>query len=138
MSALTDEQLDAWGDAFDVDHHDTSGTLLAPQPPPAAGTGDMWAEVIGERWVAATASRELLADMEARRDFGIRKHGRPVQLGNRRNAKADAYQEILDAIVYAHLRMRELDDGGHGTALLMWRRIRNDLVELADRVRVAP
>jgi hypothetical protein len=115
-----------------------SSPLLAPQPPPSAGIGDMWAEVIGDPWVKRTASANVLADMEARRDFGIRKHGRPVQLGNQRDVKADAYQEILDAIVYAHLRMRQLDDGQNGTALLMWRRIRNDLVEMAERVRGAP
>lgn len=112
--------------------------LLDPQPAPAPGSGDIWAEVLADPWIAATVDPEVLADMAARRLHGIATYGTPLQLGNARDARADAYQELLDAVVYAQLRMMEWDSVGHGMGVLQWRSIRNAAAELAQRVRTAP
>jgi hypothetical protein len=45
-------------------------------------------------------SADLRAAMEARRLFGIAKHGTPVQRENGRDHGIDALQEMLDAAVY--------------------------------------
>lgn len=54
----------------------------------------------------------MIADMEARRLFGIAKYGVPVQLNNGRNHLIDLYQELLDAAVYIkqEILKRELED----------------------------
>jgi hypothetical protein len=56
------------------------------EPPPKPSTGDLWKEVI--------------ADMEARRDMGVAKYGTPLQTFNGRDPLIDAYQEALDLAVY--------------------------------------
>jgi hypothetical protein len=56
------------------------------EPPPKPATGDLWKEVI--------------ADMEARRDMGVAKYGTPLQTFNGRDPLIDAYQEALDLAVY--------------------------------------
>lgn len=127
--------LDAWGDAFDREH---ASELLHEQPPPTAGTGDMWAEVLMDEWVQATCSDDLLADMRERRAFGIAKHGGPVRLDDGRDRRADCYQELLDGIVYAHRNMRVLEMRGHAGGAATWRFIRDGLMALADHARVAP
>jgi hypothetical protein len=67
--------------------------LSAYEPPPVAGDGDMWAEVI--------------SDMTERREFGLAKYGTPLQRWNGRNASVDAYQEVLDLIVYLRQAVTE-------------------------------
>lgn len=42
----------------------------------------------------------IIADLEARADFGFKKYGTPLQAYNGRDALYDAYQEALDAIMY--------------------------------------
>ena len=113
-------------------------TLLDVQPAPVPGTGDIWAAVLADPWMRLNIQDEVLADMAARRLHGIATYGTPLQLGNARDTKADAYQELLDAVVYAQLRMMEWDSVGHGMGVVTWRRIRNDAAELAVRVRMAP
>lgn len=56
------------------------------QKPPDKSTGDVWLLV--------------MKDMEERRQFGIKKYGVPVQVGNGRDHLVDLYQELLDACVY--------------------------------------
>lgn len=43
---------------------------------------------------------EVLADLQARSDFGIRKYGTPLQSHNGRDALMDSYQEALDLVMY--------------------------------------
>ncbi len=67
------------------------------QQPPSPSTGDVWKLVI--------------ADMEARREFGIAKYGTPVQVENGRDHLTDALQEALDLVVYlrAAIERRRLE-----------------------------
>lgn len=70
--------------------------LVRPQPPPVHATGDVWLDLIA----VADVSNDLRAAMEARRLFGIAKHGTPVQRANGRHHGIDGLQELLDAAVY--------------------------------------
>lgn len=42
----------------------------------------------------------VLADIEARKQLGIRKYGTALQAGNGRDMLQDLYEEILDACIY--------------------------------------
>ncbi len=63
------------------------------EPPPKPSTGDVWELV--------------MADMKARREFGIAKYGTPLQANNGRDALKDAYEEALDLCVYLRQAMEE-------------------------------
>lgn len=71
-----------------------------PEPPPSPGTGDVWLDVIRSMRRFHPVMRGLRVDMADRRNFGIRKHGTPLQRDNERRHWVDAYQEQLDLIVY--------------------------------------
>lgn len=51
----------------------------------------------------------VIADMQARDEFGRAKYGTPLQANNGRDALVDAYQEILDAAVYLRQLIVERD-----------------------------
>lgn len=70
--------------------------LVAAQPPPT-GDGDVWAELIADE--PPGPIRDL---MIARREQGIVKYGRPLGRDNGRDHVADAVQEALDGMAYAH------------------------------------
>ncbi|MBK7107491.1 MAG: hypothetical protein IPH62_19665 [Ignavibacteriae bacterium] len=57
-----------------------------PQPPPAEGGEVVLFQVIN--------------DLEARAEFGKEKHGDYLRTNNGRSAVWDAYQEILDFVMY--------------------------------------
>lgn len=42
----------------------------------------------------------VIEDIEERKQFGIRKYGTALQAGNGRNHLQDAYEEVLDLVVY--------------------------------------
>ena len=42
----------------------------------------------------------VLADIEERKQFGIRKYGTALQVGNGRDMLQDAYEEALDLVIY--------------------------------------
>lgn len=42
----------------------------------------------------------VIADIEARKQHGIRKYGTALQSGNGRNMLLDAYEEALDLAIY--------------------------------------
>lgn len=71
-------------------------TILTPQPPPTNEAGDLWADII-----AREDDPTLRALFVARREQGIAKYGRPLEVGNGRDFRADAIQEALDGLVYA-------------------------------------
>lgn len=61
--------------------------LVSPQPKPTTNEQPaLWSLVI--------------ADMQARDDFGRAKYGTTLQAFNGRDALVDAYQEALDKVVY--------------------------------------
>jgi hypothetical protein len=49
----------------------------------------------------------VIADMEARKQFGLKKYGTILQANNGRNALKDAYEEVLDLAVYLRQRLYE-------------------------------
>lgn len=51
----------------------------------------------------------VIADMEERRQLGIRKYGVPVRADNGRDALTDAYQEALDLCVYLRQEIEKRD-----------------------------
>lgn len=51
----------------------------------------------------------VIADIEARKQNGIRKYGTTLQPHNGRNALLDAYQETLDLAMY--LKQRLIEEG---------------------------
>jgi hypothetical protein len=63
------------------------------EPPPLRTTGDIWKLVI--------------KDMKDRREMGIKKYGVPLQTNNGRDALIDAYQELLDLLVYLRQEIEE-------------------------------
>lgn len=105
-------------------------SLLDPQPPPVPADGDIWQDILD----TTDAPPEMRALYAGRRAFGIAKHGTPVQVGNRRDARADALQEALDGIAYAECRAQQLS----GVGARIWRKIRADFETLARRIHEAP
>lgn len=90
---------------------------VAPQPPPknAPDAKPIWPAIIAETEqriiqlehaglvatiARAKAERLMVADMQARHEFGVAKYGVPLAAHNDRDHLSDAYQEFLDAIVY--------------------------------------
>jgi hypothetical protein len=42
----------------------------------------------------------VIADIQSRKELGIRKYGTALQSGNGRNMLLDAYEEALDLVIY--------------------------------------
>lgn len=51
----------------------------------------------------------VMADIEQRDEFGLRKYGTRLQPGNGRDVLMDLYQELLDAVVYCRQAIYERD-----------------------------
>jgi len=67
-----------------------------PQPPPAEG-----GEVV---------LFQVIEDLKARAEFGKKKHGGYLMTNNDRSAIWDAYQEILDFVMYFRQYLMEQED----------------------------
>lgn len=52
-------------------------------------------------------SDELCKDLQSRKEIGLARYGTSLQVGNGRNSLIDAYQEILDSIVYLRKEIGE-------------------------------
>jgi hypothetical protein len=98
---------------------------VAPQPPPKndPDAKPLWPMVIAECEQRATAHfkvgtqseenkanalRAITEDMQKRHEFGIAKYGVPFVAKNDRDHLSDAYQELLDAIVYLRAQIETL------------------------------
>jgi hypothetical protein len=66
------------------------------QPPPRTNDGPSMHDLV-------------IADVEARKAFGLKKYGTLLQAHNGRDALRDLYDELLDAIVYVRQLMEERD-----------------------------
>lgn len=55
--------------------------------------------------------REVKADLLARKELGIRRYGTPLQSFNHRDWMQDAYEEMLDTLVYLRQGLDELGVG---------------------------
>lgn len=75
---------------------------LAEQPAPAAGMGDIWADLIPD------LPAILQPYATERRRQGIERYKTPLQPHNGRDALYDAMQEALDLVVY--LRQAEMEE----------------------------
>lgn len=83
-----------WKQIGDWFCRDGAVDYIRPQPSPAPNNAPgVWQLVI--------------ADMQARDEFGRRKYGTPLQPGNGRDALVDAYQEALDLCVYLRQLIEE-------------------------------
>lgn len=51
----------------------------------------------------------VIADVEARRQLGIKKYGTALQSGNGRDMLLDAYEEALDLVIYLRGALDERD-----------------------------
>ena len=93
-----------------------SNYTAKPEPQPTESTGDVWAEIIGQRRVwtilaesfggsidGIAARKRVIGAMEARRNFGIEKYGTPLQRDNGRDTLNDCRDEALDLRAYAHM-----------------------------------
>ena len=58
--------------------------------------------------VKAKAVRAMASDMQKRHKFGVGKYGVPLVAKNDRDHLSDAYQELLDAIVYLRAQIESL------------------------------
>ena len=108
-----------------------SDNLLAPQPPPTPADGDLWADLIAE--VGNAYGADLLADLAARREFGIKKYGTPLQQDNDRDFAADTYQEVLDGSVYAFGEAKKF--AAMPKMARDWRAVAMDLLDTAERIK---
>lgn len=72
-------------------------SLLDQQPAPVSEQSDraVWPLVI-----ANESDPEIVTDMLARDLLGRERYGTPLTVWNGRDALADAYQEVLDLVVY--------------------------------------
>jgi hypothetical protein len=76
-------------------------TLTTEQPPPtkdAADNAECWPAVVAN--FAHVVPGDVLKEMMARDQLGRQRYGTPLRVWNGRDALADAYQELLDAVVY--------------------------------------
>lgn len=96
----------------------------APEPPPTPRPG-------------APSMHDLVcADLQERKEFGLRKYGTLLQMGNGRNHVMDAYQEVLDLAVYFKQVMLERD--ALASALSSAERREQEARELLKRVASVP
>lgn len=98
---------------------------IAPQPPPKndPDAKPLWPIIIAEceqRAIEhsrigtqsednkAKTLRVMVEDMQKRHEFGVHKYGVPLVAKNDRDHLSDAYQELLDAIVYLRAQIEAL------------------------------
>lgn len=103
--------------AFDERKGITS--IVAPQPTPVNGSGPaLWPLIISELGDSET-DRLLASDMQARDEFGRAKYGVPLVASNGRDHLADAYQEVLDFVVYLRAAFDEDAQARHDSAKIV-------------------
>lgn len=71
----------------------------------------------------------VIADIEVRKEFGIRKYGTALQSGNGRMMIVDLYEELMDAVIY----VRGVIDEDHHLELEN-ARLRREIEELRQRL----
>lgn len=82
-----------------------------PQPPPRPVTGrtPAWELVLRDVATLPGFSKLTIQDMRDRHAAGTAKYGVPLTAGDGRDHMVDAYQEILDHVVYLRQELDELD-----------------------------
>lgn len=77
----------------------------------------------------------VIADIEERKEFGIRKYGTALQSGNGRDMLQDAYEESLDLAIY--LRGMKDEDHHLELELIQTRRRLQAALERAEELEAA-
>jgi hypothetical protein len=88
--------------------------LIAPQPDPIKNdlpaSWDLVIEDFAGAYGSVPRGAEVIEDMRGRDNFGFEKYGVRIQPKNGRDNLVDAYQEILDGLVYFRSALYEEDD----------------------------
>lgn len=74
----------------------SDNAAATPQPPPKTNGSRPIVDLVVE-------------DLQARKEFGLRKYGTPLQAHNGRDALMDLFQELLDAVLYCKQLIVERD-----------------------------
>jgi hypothetical protein len=87
-------------------------TEIADQPAPVSTTKTPSWQLVMDFIKAAWPQEEpvvalILADMQERDKVGRERYGTPLQAGNGRKHLVDAYQELLDGVVYLRTEIEE-------------------------------
>lgn len=87
-----------------------------PMPVRQPGMPAVWLTIIEELSTCQhedTVLDQIVQDMRERNDIGTQRYGGPLLAHDGRNSMVDAYQELLDALVYTRKALMELpEDGG--------------------------
>lgn len=88
--------------------------LIAPQPAPVKNdlpaSWDLVVEDFESAYGKTPGAAEVVEDMRGRDRFGHDKYGVRIQPFNGRDNLIDAYQELLDSLVYFRSALYEQDD----------------------------
>ena len=82
-------------------------TAATPEPAPMANNHPAIADIVAGELIAEHAPK-VAADVMARKEFGMKKYGTPLQPFNGRDTLNDLYQELLDAMKYARVALYEV------------------------------
>lgn len=92
---------------------DVADYTIQPKPLEVEGavsSHDLVIEDIKAAVLSYPGCDELVADMQERKEFGLRKYGTVLHPDNGRDHTKDAYDEVLDLLVYLRTMMSEDDD----------------------------
>lgn len=81
---------------MDLSNMTPPGSMSKPEPPPIHNENPSCHDLV-------------IADMIERKEFGLKKYGIILQPDNGRNFMVDAYQEVLDLLVYLRGAIYERD-----------------------------
>lgn len=84
------------------------------QPHPLDGGGPYVWNVVLTQW---TLPDDIKADIKARDEAGLKKYGTRLRAFNGRDPLVDAYQELLDGVVYQQQHLIELASSGRPPGL---------------------
>jgi len=131
----------------------TEKNFSTPEPAPVANDNPaVWDLVIADTKIDTTSitrvltprlahkaliQKLLLKDFQDRSDFGFKKYGVRLQVGNKRDALVDLFQEVCDAVVYSRLCLEErgltpINDNG-----IDMEDVYLDLLDTAHQLRAA-
>lgn len=138
MSAFTREQLEKQGQLripFEGDVDSSPSNPATPEPSPTEGGEEVLpvVERVLDYMIGRGPIQSLVQyDLRVRSDMGVRKYGTTLKTHNGRSAMMDAYQEVLDAIMYSMQAGMEAESQSDYT----WRlELVHELGDVARRMR---
>lgn len=85
-------------------------TLVAEDIKAEVGRGALWGLDGHDQPPNVQLAQQIIDDLQARLELGVKKYGVRLQTNNGRNALLDAYQEALDLIMYLRQRIAETEN----------------------------